>query len=494
MEKRQKKVGSKVLLFWNRSSDEQSAQEETPQEKVPLHKHPHAHKWAVFVSGGVLLVIVIVWLVGSIFLRKVQVGNTQVSANITQQKLQNIVEQQAVAYRLKIADQTGQINSYALDQVGVSIAANDSSNQTLKETQTLKSRLLWWRSQPVTLRTKTDENKLDDFIKQHVRTEITPVKNALLEITPEGKVNISEEQTGQEISVPNPRDSILTAITNLRTQPLAVSEQKVAPAITKSNLNDEQERLKKIIDQPVIFKLGETDVNVNPRDVASWLTLTPDEQNQTYTFSVDQGKVQDTINKVASTNIKKTRNQVVTVAKDGTSTVVVAGINGVDIGNKEDAAKDVSGKLLAADGVKVSLKVTTTPFKTTTIDAGDKLLQVNTTTKRMSAYENNTLIRTFLISAGAAGTPTVTGRYSIYSKYRRQDMRGFNADGSTYFQPNVEWVNYFYRDYAIHGNYWRPLSYFGSVNSSHGCVGVVNSDAEWIYNWAPIGTPVIVTN
>ena len=58
--------------------------------------------------------------------------------------------------------------------------------------------------------------------------------------------------------------------------------------------------------------------------------------------------------------------------------------------------------------------------------------------------------------------------------------------------PDVKWINYFYRDYAIHGNYWRPLSYFGNINSSHGCVGLEDTEAEWIYSWAPIGTPVIV--
>ncbi|MEK7059829.1 MAG: L,D-transpeptidase, partial [Patescibacteria group bacterium] len=80
----------------------------------------------------------------------------------------------------------------------------------------------------------------------------------------------------------------------------------------------------------------------------------------------------------------------------------------------------------------------------------------------------------------------------IYAKHAQQDMRGNNVDGSRYFQPHVRWINYFYKDYAIHGNYWRPLSYFGNINSSHGCVSLVDGEAEWIYAWASIGTPVIV--
>ena len=71
-------------------------------------------------------------------------------------------------------------------------------------------------------------------------------------------------------------------------------------------------------------------------------------------------------------------------------------------------------------------------------------------------------------------------------------MKGANVDGSRYFQAAVPYVNYFYGSYAIHGNYWRPDSWFGNINSSHGCVGINDPDDAWVYNWAPIGTPVIV--
>ena len=50
---------------------------------------------------------------------------------------------------------------------------------------------------------------------------------------------------------------------------------------------------------------------------------------------------------------------------------------------------------------------------------------------------------------------------------------------------------FFHGGYAIHGNYWRPASYFGNINSSHGCIGINVDDAAWIYDWAPIGTSII---
>ena len=61
--------------------------------------------------------------------------------------------------------------------------------------------------------------------------------------------------------------------------------------------------------------------------------------------------------------------------------------------------------------------------------------------------------------------------------------------GAGYYLPNVEFVSYFYKGYAIHGTYWH--NNFGQP-MSHGCVNMTNADASWIYGWAPMGTPVRV--
>ena len=89
-------------------------------------------------------------------------------------------------------------------------------------------------------------------------------------------------------------------------------------------------------------------------------------------------------------------------------------------------------------------------------------------------------------------TPTVKGSFKIYAKIPLQDMRGPSPykniyPSGKYWIKNVPNVMYFYQSYAIHGNYWR--GYFGSPGS-HGCVGVAPTDAQWLYNWANIGTRV----
>jgi lipoprotein-anchoring transpeptidase ErfK/SrfK len=142
--------------------------------------------------------------------------------------------------------------------------------------------------------------------------------------------------------------------------------------------------------------------------------------------------------------------------------------------------------------MNLTVPTETQPFASVTPTAFSKLIEVNVVTKQMYLYDNGNLTKTYPISAGAPVTPTPIGQFKIYQKLAVQDMKGFNADGTKYLQPHVHWINYFLPGgYAVHGNYWRPLSWFGAVNSSHGCVSLPDDQAKEVYDWAPLGTTVI---
>lgn len=120
---------------------------------------------------------------------------------------------------------------------------------------------------------------------------------------------------------------------------------------------------------------------------------------------------------------------------------------------------------------------------------GEKWVDVNLSNHTMTAYEGGrAVIGPVAMVNGAAATPTVTGTYKIYAKYAKQTMRGENADGTNYEAPDVPWVAYFHRGYALHGAPWR--SSFG-YTGSHGCVNLPVSTAGQVYNWAPMGTVVV---
>lgn len=95
------------------------------------------------------------------------------------------------------------------------------------------------------------------------------------------------------------------------------------------------------------------------------------------------------------------------------------------------------------------------------------------------AYTGDTPIRAFVIASGLPGTPTVTGEFRVRTKVRSQTMEG--GEGAYYYNlANVEWVQYFYADYALHGTYWHNS--FGTPRS-HGCVNMTNADAKWVWDF-----------
>lgn len=112
----------------------------------------------------------------------------------------------------------------------------------------------------------------------------------------------------------------------------------------------------------------------------------------------------------------------------------------------------------------------------------EKWISVDLSRQRLFAWEGDRLMNSFWVSTGVARTPTVTGVFRIWAKIPSQVMEGGSrAVGDYYYLPNVQWVQYFYQDYALHGAYWhsnwgRPMS--------HGCVNLRNQDAKWLYEWA----------
>ncbi len=137
-----------------------------------------------------------------------------------------------------------------------------------------------------------------------------------------------------------------------------------------------------------------------------------------------------------------------------------------------EAFRGVSGSYLRQD---VESTFTTKP---------SKMIDVNLTDQTVNLYDNDQLVRTMICSSGAMATPSLTGTYTVYAKAEKVDM-----EGEGYRAEDVPWVLMFNGDYTIHGNYWATT--FG-VPTSHGCVGLPVPDAEYLYNWAPIGTIVSI--
>jgi len=115
---------------------------------------------------------------------------------------------------------------------------------------------------------------------------------------------------------------------------------------------------------------------------------------------------------------------------------------------------------------------------------GLKWIDVDLTTQTLTAYEGPDVVRLSLVSTGLPDTPTPFGVFYIRIKLRYDDM-----EGPDYYLPNVPYVMYFYSGYALHGTYWHGN--FGHP-MSHGCINIPNLHAAWLYEWADLGTMVVI--
>jgi lipoprotein-anchoring transpeptidase ErfK/SrfK len=114
----------------------------------------------------------------------------------------------------------------------------------------------------------------------------------------------------------------------------------------------------------------------------------------------------------------------------------------------------------------------------------DRWIEVNLTTQRVIAWEGKRWVNAMIVSTGKETTPTVTGVFDVYDRYRETRMQGADYD-----IPDVPYVMYFYGGYGFHGAYWHNR--FGTP-VSHGCVNLAVDKAKWLYEFATIGTPVVV--
>ena len=114
---------------------------------------------------------------------------------------------------------------------------------------------------------------------------------------------------------------------------------------------------------------------------------------------------------------------------------------------------------------------------------------------KVVAYEGQTPVRTMFALRGIPRFPTPTGVFSILRRVPNETMDsmtlGIPHDSPFgYLVKNVLYTQYFTPDGAsLHDNYWS--SNFGGVGS-HGCLGLSFADSKWLWDWASIGTPVIV--
>ncbi|WP_370414577.1 Ig-like domain-containing protein [Streptomyces fradiae] len=165
---------------------------------------------------------------------------------------------------------------------------------------------------------------------------------------------------------------------------------------------------------------------------------------------------------------------------------------------------------LDLDGVEGANGVFGVQQKTVTFKIGrNQVSTVDVKTKTMTVTQDGRTIKTIPISAGSPENTTYNGQMVISEKFKETRMNGATVgftDDDGKGEYDIKDVPHAMRlstsGTFIHGNYWGARSIFGSVNTSHGCVGLAdvkgagdpNQQAAWLFNNSIVGDVVIVKN
>ncbi|HEY5139469.1 MAG TPA: peptidoglycan binding domain-containing protein, partial [Methylococcales bacterium] len=403
--------------------------EESPREQ----KKHWLRNWVTLTVIFVLAIVMGSWVAASIYLPKIRVGDSVVSARQSDVALRSLAQKKVSGYKLTISYPDKSKKNYALEDVGLNVDVAATVASARHAQHQLSNRLQWWHPTKTYMVVKGNDTQVFSFIAKQASVTIQPAKDATLSIE-NGIVKLTDSTSGKKYGLLEPVATLYSAVGNLQPTPLHLQVLSTRPAITAKQLAPYQTELKKMLNQSVTFKVDGKNVQAAPTDIASWIELTPPQDpGKPIKIAVNSGKVLAYINKISASAVHPPKAQIEVLQPDGTSTVLVKGVNGTDVVNQSVAADDVAQNLLQGKAVQETLTVNNAAYKTVTAGGGDRWLEVDTTNKRMYAYEQNTLVRTFLVSAGAPATPTVTGRFTITSKYVQQNMQGLNTDGSTYY-------------------------------------------------------------
>jgi len=179
---------------------------------------------------------------------------------------------------------------------------------------------------------------------------------------------------------------------------------------------------------------------------------------------------------------------------------------GIDLKQKKDlagalkafqAAVNLDNAAIEARGALAQVKALLAPPPVTPptapVATGSKRIDVNLTTQRFRALRGDTVVYSFVTSTGEPERPTTPGRYEVLDKIPNAYSRFWNL-------RMPYWMGIYWAGSSENGIHALPIlkngqtlwSGFLGRRVSFGCVILDTNAAKIIYDWADIGTPVII--
>lgn len=417
-------------------------------------------------------------------------GISSTAKNPTQLKNQLEVQKKNMSVSFKTEEKTLQPK---LEEIGYQIDVDKTVTNAMnaKRRSGILTKVAFWRKSSVPAVIAVNDNLLSQYLETNTPNLSKAPQDAQLAFDAnQAAFTITTQADGQGPNTYRLKNELINTGGSLSKSTIKVGIARKGPAITEAKLQPILQPANDLVSRKIVLSGLGFSYRAKPADIAAWVTPTP-QPDGSIKLIIDSAKVQSYVESIGKKISSSPQDK--KVIKDettGAEVVIQEGRDGTELADRQNLANAIAQSLKNGQDTTQTMNITTAAYKTVNMNAYDKWIEVDLSEQRTTAYERTNPVKNFLIASGTRGHETPTGEFSIWLKVRSQTMKGGSkASGDYYDIPNVEWVSYFYQDYALHGAYWRKV--FG-YPASHGCVNMTNDDAHWVFDWAPVGTKVIV--
>lgn len=162
----------------------------------------------------------------------------------------------------------------------------------------------------------------------------------------------------------------------------------------------------------------------------------------------------------------------------GTTIKVRAALEGVPLGNGKYGDKDIN--------------------RTVKIGKTARTVEISNKTKNMVAKKDGKKVKSMPISLGKPAKPSYSGTMTIMEQldttvFDTTAECGGKVQGENCYKTPVDWAQRLtWSGQFIHSAPWS-VGDQGVTNVSHGCVNASPADSKWIFDFAKVGDPVVIT-
>ena len=334
-----------------------------------------------------------------------------------------------------------------------------------------------------------DQNVLEQYIKSNLAQLEVPVQDAYINFD-SGEPRPMPAKEGLVVDSKTLTQKVVQAVSYLEPAKIDLQTITAYPDVDYQEAWELSQVAEGIIAEPIILSYQDYAFKIESEEIASWLISVKDPETSKLDLSIKESALSNTLDMIGQDFENTPQSKIIIAARDNT-TIIQEGAEG-QITDRTQAADDIAQVLFASKNRSVELALVNAdpPEQHEYVPAAPsndgKVVAVNLTRQRAYAFENGELIFATKVSTGRAGHGTPPGKFHIYGKDRSAKM-----SGADYYLPGVPYIMWYSGDYSLHGTYWHDN--FGHV-MSHGCSNFPTPSAEWVFNWAPLRTPVYIAN